>query len=89
MDGVHYAVRFKGTIKKRFFLILVYFSSISCISIDYFDTFILTVILDLKALYLLLVQRGEEDFKLGKRGIEVEFCFICKALRVCRSIQYH
>lgn len=43
------------------------------------------VILDLKALYLLLEQIGHNggSFQLGKRGIEVEFCFICKALRVC------
>lgn len=42
-----------------------------------------TVILDLKALYLLLVKLDDENFQLGKRGIEVECCFICKALRVC------
>ena len=41
-----------------------------------------TVVLDLKALYLLLVKKGEESFKLGGRGIDVEFSFICKPLRV-------
>ena len=29
------------------------------------------VILDLKALYLSLVKKNEEDFQLGKRGLEV------------------
>ena len=42
-----------------------------------------TVILDLKALYLLLVKKDDQSFQLEKRGIEVECCFICKALRVC------
>ncbi|CAH3183887.1 unnamed protein product [Porites lobata] len=41
------------------------------------------VILDLKALNLLLEQIGKANFQLGKRGTEVECCFICKALRKC------
>ena len=48
-----------------------------------------TVILDLKAPYLLLVKLDDENFQLGKRGIEVECCFICKALRVCVLIYKH
>ncbi|CAH3183891.1 unnamed protein product [Porites lobata] len=42
------------------------------------------VVLDLKALYLLLEQTGKAIFQLGKRGTEVECCFICKALRECK-----
>ncbi|CAH3137801.1 unnamed protein product [Porites lobata] len=41
------------------------------------------VIHDLKALNLLLEQIGKANFQLGKRGTEVECCFICKALRKC------
>ena len=52
-----------------------------------FLKFISTVILDLKALYLLLEQIGKANFQLGKRGTEVECCFLCKALRVCGYIQ--
>jgi len=44
------------------------------------------VILDLKALYLLLVKDDDENFKLGKQGIDVEFCFICNAIRVCTRL---
>ncbi|CAH3176806.1 unnamed protein product [Porites lobata] len=39
------------------------------------------VILDLKALYFLLEQIGKANLKLGKRGTEVDCCFICKVLR--------
>ena len=42
------------------------------------------VILDLKAFYLLLVKDDDDNFKLGKQGIDVEFCFICNTIRVCR-----
>ena len=54
-----------------------------------FLNFISTVILliDLKALFLLLEQTGKVNFQLGKQGTEVECCFICKALRVCGYIQ--
>ena len=41
------------------------------------------VILDLKGLYLLLVRDDDENFKLAMKGLEVEFCFICHAIRVC------
>ena len=26
----------------------------------------------------------DDNFKLGKQGIDVEFCFICNTIRVCR-----
>lgn len=45
--------------------------------------FFIVVILDLKGLYLLVVSRDDENFKLAKKGIEMEFCFICHAIRVC------
>lgn len=45
--------------------------------------FFIVVILDLKGLYLLVVSRDDENFKLVKKGIEVEFCFICYVIRVC------
>lgn len=35
-------------------------------------------------MYLLLVKDDDDNFKLGKQGIDVEFCFICNAIRVCR-----
>ena len=38
--------------------------------------------LDLKALYMLIVKPGDETFVLGGRGVDVEFCFLCHALRV-------
>ena len=41
------------------------------------------VIVDYKTLTLLLVKKDEEDFLLGGRGVSVEFCFICNAVRVC------
>lgn len=42
------------------------------------------VVLDLKGLYLLVVSHDDENFKLAKKGIDIEFCFICNAIRVCR-----
>ena len=41
------------------------------------------VIVKYKTLTLLLVKKDEEDFLLGGRGVSVEFCFICNAVRVC------
>ena len=91
VDGVHYAVRFKGKfhiiINKVFFSTII-FNPNACMYIDHsFQIFISTVILDLKALYFLLEQIGKANFQLGKQGTEVECCFICKALRVCGYIQ--
>ena len=90
VDGVHYAVRVKGKfhiiINKVFFSTLI-FNPNACMHIDLFLKFISTVILDLKALYFLLEQIGKANLKLGKRGTEVDCCFICKVLRVCGYIQ--
>ncbi|XP_078380442.1 uncharacterized protein LOC144663391 isoform X2 [Oculina patagonica] len=43
------------------------------------------VTLDLKALYLLLEKIGDKNFKLGIHGVEIEFCFLCDALRACKE----
>ena len=40
------------------------------------------VTLDYKTLTLLLVKNEDEDFMLGGRGVEVEFCVFCDAIRV-------
>ena len=40
------------------------------------------VTLDLKALYMLLEKFKDENFVLAGRGTEIEFCFLCHALRV-------
>ena len=67
VDAVHYAVRFKG----KFHIIInnVFFSTIifnpnACMYIDVFLKIYIyscTVVLDLKALYLLLEQNRESD----------------------------
>ena len=41
------------------------------------------VILDYKTLLLLLVKKDDHEFVLGGRGVAIEFCFICNAIRVC------
>lgn len=48
------------------------------------------VILDYKTLLLLLVKKDDHEFVLGGRGVAVEFCFICNAIRVCmrRSFKF-
>lgn len=38
-----------------------------------------TVTLDLKALCMQIVKLGDETFALGGRGIDIEFCFLCRA----------
>lgn len=88
VDGVHYTVKFRGMVilNHGFWMMLIQWinlhtvSSTKCFDIATF----FSVILDLKALYLLLVQIGKANFQLGKRGSEVQCCFICKALRVRR-----
>jgi len=47
-----------------------------------YSTVWFVVTLDLKALYELLVKDDDETFELGGNGLDVEFCFICKAIRV-------
>lgn len=44
---------------------------------------IIVVTLDYKTLLLLLVKKDDEEFTLGGRGVDVEFCFLCDAIRVC------
>ncbi|XP_031560729.1 uncharacterized protein LOC116296785, partial [Actinia tenebrosa] len=43
------------------------------------------VTLDLKALYVLLQKEDDDDFELGGRGLDVECCFLCPAVRGCPS----
>lgn len=42
-----------------------------------------TVTIDYKVLLLLLVKINNEEFVLGGRGLLVEFCFVCDAIRAC------
>lgn len=52
--------------------------------------YILLVILDYMTLLLLPVKKDDHEFVLGGRGVAVEFCFICNAIRVCmqRSFKF-
>ena len=45
-----------------------------------FSLFLVT--LDYKTLVLLLVKKEDKEFVLGGRGVDVEFCFLCNAIRV-------
>lgn len=47
---------------------------------SFFLDFLVTV--DYKALCLLLNKAGNEDFHLGGKGYDVEFCAFCDAIRV-------
>ena len=42
--------------------------------------------LDLKCLYLLIEKPSDENFVLAGSGLEIEFCFLCHALRVLEDI---
>ena len=44
--------------------------------VSFFLDFFVQVILDLKGLYLLLVRDDYGNFKLAKKGLDMEFCFI-------------
>ena len=46
----------------------------------------LAVTLDYKALLLLLNKGDDEDFVLGDKGYDTEFCFICDAIRVSKQL---
>lgn len=51
---------------------------------DLHDCFAVT--LDLKCLYLLIENPSDENFVLAGSGLEIEFCFLCHALRVLEDI---
>lgn len=51
------------------------------ISINFF-----AVTLDYKALLLLLNKPDDEDFVLGGKGYDTEFCAFCDAIRVSKLI---
>ena len=53
-------------------------AEIKCILFIFIDI----VTLDYKTLLLLLVKKDDEEFVLGGRGVDVEFCFLCDAIRV-------
>ena len=50
------------------------------IKLSFFPIFTDIVTLDYKTLLLLLVKKDDEEFVLG---VDVEFCFLCDAIRVC------
>ena len=90
VDGVHYAVRFKGKfhiiINKVFFSTII-FNPNACMYIDLFlKIYIYSYTWPEGPLSFAGTNR-ETNFQLGKRGTEVDCCFICKALRVCGYIQ--
>jgi len=43
------------------------------------------VTLDYKALLLLTAKTADENFILGGKGLDVEFCIFCQAVRVNES----
>ncbi|KAK3720036.1 hypothetical protein QZH41_016345 [Actinostola sp. cb2023] len=45
------------------------------------------VILDYKGFCLLLAKEDDEDFQLGGRGLDVEFCMLCHAIRLCTKCE--
>lgn len=51
-------------------------------NLDSFVNVFFTVALDLKAFLILLVKINDQNFVLGGRGIQIEFCVFCRALRV-------
>ena len=63
--------------KKNIEIISIFFS---CIQLNFF--YILAVTLDYKALVLLLQKSGDEEFVLGGKGYDKEFCAFCDAIRV-------
>jgi len=46
------------------------------------------VTIDYKALLLLLNKKDDEDFKLGGKGYDVEFCVFCDAIRVLMFLYF-
>jgi hypothetical protein len=53
-----------------------------------YSIFLLTVTLDYKGLVLLLAKPEDDDFELGGRGFNVEFCILCQAIRERNNINY-
>lgn len=48
----------------------------------FFNTFYFAVTLDYKALLLLLRKKDDEEYVLGCKGYDTEFCAYCDAIRV-------
>ena len=55
--------------------------------LECFSFLFFSVTVDLKALNLLLCKEDDEEFELGGKGLDVEFCFLCEAKRVS-NIKY-
>ena len=90
MDGVHYAVRFKGKfhiiINKVFFSTII-FNPNTCMYIDLFlKIYIYSYTWPEGPLSFAGTNR-ESDPSAWEQGTEVECCFIYKALRVCGYVQ--
>ena len=49
----------------------------------FFSHLFLIIIATLDYKTLLLLKKDDEEFVLGGRGVDVEFCFLCDAIRVC------
>lgn len=65
-------------------LLFVSWSITDLTKIYFLSSFLIIVVtLDYKTLLLLLVKKDDEEFALGGRGVDVEFCFLCDAIRVC------
>lgn len=64
--------------------------NVPCPNFNVVDCFIFylfpLVTVDYKTLILLLAKIGNLEFQLGGRGVAVEFCFICNAIRVSINV---
>jgi hypothetical protein len=52
---------------------------------DFYVWFLVT--LDLKAFFKLIAKKDDQNFELGGRGFDKEFCIFCSAVRV-RNVNY-
>ena len=63
-----------------FTILTLFFNSL--IALMHFNIPCFSVTLDYKSLLLLTVKKDDENFQLGGKGLDVEFCFFCTAIRV-------
>lgn len=66
--------------------VLVYGKKFCCEWVHDLQLYCFAVTLDLKCLYLLIEKPSDENFVLAGSGLEIEFCFLCHALRVLEDI---
>ena len=50
------------------------------------DSLLFPVTFDYKALLMLLKKKNEEEFTIGGRAVNVEFCFLCNCIRVNKDL---